>query len=402
MKCTIVVSLLLTGAVVSSTARADDDPVSEMGRGLPRNPTFSTLVVTPLPIEGLTGDADGNLYVGGNNGTDCPIWRISINNPTLEQVGTIPGTCNPLGIAFDSGGNLFVANGATGTIWRLAPATPPATATLFASGVPGANGIAFDRRGNLWTGDGATGQGRVWKIAADGTVTEVFRVQPMANEVNLVGGVGGVGRDVRSLPPGTITVTPTSRAAANTAGSQAIVANGIAFDRDGRTMFVADTARGAIWRVGFDRAGNLTSPVGCDTTFAPDTLCLDNVLVAHPILEGADGIALDRAGNIWVAGNERNTIAVVAPDGRVTELFRNVPDATTLLRNTGPLEFPTSPVLTAQPGSRLCVTNSDGDRRDNSPRAAGEINAGGSGPNRGKITCLDQPLRVGGLPLPIW
>ena len=51
---------------------------------------------------------------------------------------------------------------------------------------------------------------------------EVFRIQPMANEVNLdLSGVGGVGRDVRMLPQGTITVTPTSRLAANTDGFSA-------------------------------------------------------------------------------------------------------------------------------------------------------------------------------------
>ena len=71
----------------------------------------------------------------------------------------------------------------------------------------------------------------------------------MANEVNLVNGVGGVGRDVRALPLGTITVTPTSRnAALNNVGcptppgppcvlgSQPLVANGLAFDRRGRSL----------------------------------------------------------------------------------------------------------------------------------------------------------------------
>ena len=71
-------------------------------------------------------------------------------------------------------------------------------------------------------------------------VSEVFRIQPMSNTVNLdANGVGGVGRDVRTLPPGTITVTPTSRAAANTLGSQPLVANGLAFNRKG-DLFIID------------------------------------------------------------------------------------------------------------------------------------------------------------------
>jgi hypothetical protein len=225
----------------------------------------------------------------------------------------------------------------------------------------------------------------------------------MANEANLVSGVGGVGRDVRALPLGTITVTPTSRNAANTLGSQPLVANGIAFNRQG-DMYVIDTARGALWKVQVDRQGNLKSPVGCDRTFTSNTLCLSNVFVAHPILEGGDGIALDVAGNVWVAANERNAVAVVTKDGRVSEVFRNPVNsanlrnsADTAVGNTRILEFPTSPFIN---GKIFCISNSDNDRRDNSPRSAGEVDGGGAGA-RAKISCMDQELIIPGLSLPV-
>jgi sugar lactone lactonase YvrE len=140
----------------------------------------------------------------------------------------------------------------------------------------------------------------------------------------------------------------------------------------------------------------MTSPMGCDTTFTANTLCLDNVFVQHPFLEGADGIALDRDDNIWVAANERNAIAVVTPRARVVEFFRNAP-AASRLRNEGPMEFPTSPFIVDR---TLCVAHSDGSRRDNFPSTGGEV-----GPDpaaeRAKITCLDRPLDVAGLTLPI-
>jgi sugar lactone lactonase YvrE len=262
--------------------------------------------------------------------------------------------------------------------------------------VPGANGVAFDGDGNLWVSDGVTGQGRVWRISPAGLVTEVFRIQPLANEVNLVDTVGGVGRDVRTLPPGTITVLPGSRNAANTLGSQPLVANGLAFDRNG-DLFVSDTARGAIWKVRLDRRGNLRSRTGCDTTFTANTLCLENLFVAHPLLEGADGIALDRDGNIWVSVNERNAIVAVTDKAEVVEVFRNAPDAVTRLRNTGPMEFPTSPFLIDR---RFCTASSDGNRRDNSPNSAGEVN-NPAGPVRGKISCMDQRLSARGVSLPV-
>jgi sugar lactone lactonase YvrE len=364
--------------------------------------TVSTLITTPLVIEGLTNDDAGNLYAPGraiNAGDPCPVWRIPLTSPTLTVVGNVPApsataACSPNGLAFGPDGQLYVTQ--TDRIYRFTPnATTPPTATLFVSNVPGTNGLAFDRGGNLWTGDGTTGLGRVWRITTSGTVNEVFRVPPIANEVNLVAGVGGVGRDVRSLPPGTITVTATSRNAANTLGSQPLVANGLAFDSRGN-LFIADTARGAIWRVTFRSDGVVSSPLDCDTTYAHNTLCLDNVFIAHPMLEGADGIAIDVAGNIWVDANERNAVVWVTTSRRAQEVFRNPPDATTMLRNTGPLETPTSPVVV---GNKFCTANSDGNRRDNSPSTAGEI--GGAGQPRGKISCIDQRVTIPGLQLPV-
>jgi sugar lactone lactonase YvrE len=385
-------ALLVSGASGSPSARAGRTAQIEPAGA---DASFTTLFKSPVGIEGLTGDSQGNLYSAGRGGASpCPVWRVPATGGAAVVVGNLPAPCGPSGLAFDISGRLYVADGDRVLVLRPDAANPP-TATVFATGVPGANGVAFDQRGNLWVSDGTTGQGRVWRIGRDGVPSEVFRVQSMANEVNLVNGVGGVGRDVRTLPPGTITITPTSRTAADTAGSQPLVANGLAFASDG-TLLVADTARGAIWRVELDRRGNLLSPVGCDVTFAPNTLCLDNVFVAHPYLEGSDGIALDRDGNIWSAANERNAIVVVTAGGSVLEFFRNAADQATRLRNGGPLEFPTSPFLI---GNRLCVTNSDGNRRDNSPNTGGEVAPGTAAV--AKISCLDQPLTVPGVPLPV-
>jgi len=397
MQITLRVSLVALALVVAATATG---AVLAGGgtRGMDwksgEEATFTTVYKAPLGIEGLTADRQGNLYSAGRGGASpCPVWRVPAAGGPAEVVGTIPPPCGPAGLAFDDSGRLYIADGEEIQVLRPNRENPP-TSTVFASNVPGANGVAFDRRGKLWVSDGTTGQGRVWRIGNNGTPSEVFRIQPMVNEVNLVGGVGGVGRDPRSAPPATVTVTPTGRQAANTLGSQHLVANGLAFDREG-TLFVGDTARGAIWKVEFSHGGTLRSPTGCDTTFTANTLCLDNVLAAHPFLEGVDGIALDRAGNIWSAANERNAIVVVSRHGDVEEFFRNEPGPTRL-RNDGPMEFPTSPFLS---GRRLCITHSDGNRRDNSPNTGGEVRP--DGPEVAKISCLDQRLDVPGLPLPV-
>ncbi len=206
----------------------------------------------------------------------------------------------------------------------------------------------------------------------------LFRVPPMANSV-------GVGRQNQALQPPATGLSP---------ATQGIVANGLAFGRDNE-LFIADTARGALWRVQLSGRGNLKTKTGCDSTFTADTLCLDALFVQHPALDGADGIALDRPGGVWVAANERNAIVHVDRRGDVTEFFRN-PVAAGNLRNAGPLEFPTSPVLA---GRRFCTTSSDGNRRDNAPNSAGEAQPGTS--VLGKVSCLDQKLGVSGERLPV-
>src|SRR6266511_666741 len=90
---------------------------------------------------------------------------------------------------------------------------------------------------------------------------------------------------------GVLTPDETSKPTATLFATGVPGANGVAFTEDGK-LLRADTARGALWEVQLDRDGKVASPVNCDTTFTADTLCLDNVFVQHPYLEGVDGIAL--------------------------------------------------------------------------------------------------------------
>src|SRR4051812_25491607 len=266
----------------------------------PASTTWTTVLKSPLGIEGLTGDSSGHLYVAARGGSaGCPVWRVDVaggSDQTPTTVGTVPPPCNPSGLTFDASGRLYVTGaGAAGdaiAVLRPSAAAPPA-ATIFATGTPGANGLAFDRSGNLYASDGGTNQGRVFRVGpTGGTATELFRIPPPANSV-------GVGRVNSTLQP------PLPASAQN------IVANGLAFTKDHRSLLVADTARGALWQVDFAKDGSLETPTGCDTTYTADTLCIDALVVENALLEGADGIALDRSGKVWVDANERNAIVVV-------------------------------------------------------------------------------------------
>lgn len=363
--------------------------VASLGWGaeFPLDAKFDTIATFENTIEGLTL-RNGYLFTA-SVGDPCPVFRIDPGPPkVIQQVGQITAPCFPLGMAFNSAGKLFIANAAQGTIVKLMPnvGSPP-TADSFATVAPAINGLAFDADDNLYVSDGTAARGIVWKITPTGDVTELFRIQPMRNGTNLGGlidnglvGPEGVGRRILDVPP---------------EEEQGIVANGLAFTDYG-TLVVSDTARGALWEVEFGLGGAVISETGCDQTFTENTLCLNNVLVAHPCLEGADGIVLDTQGNIVVDANERNAVCVVQTYGTVIEIARNNPHPSTGLRNRGPLEFNSSPVIL---GRTFCTANFDRDRRDNFPATGGKLDPAGA--NRGNIVCMKEELPFPGLPLPV-
>ena len=74
------------------------------------------------------------------------------------------GLSGPVGLAFDSSGNLFEADYNSGTIFKF---TPDGTKSPFASGLSNPTGLAFDSSGNLFEAD--QGSGTIFKFTPAGT-----------------------------------------------------------------------------------------------------------------------------------------------------------------------------------------------------------------------------------------
>ena len=370
----------------------------------------TTLATLPLDSEGVTVDpGTGLLYTAEapDPTGDCVVRSITLGG-IVSVVGVVPkpaGPCAPRGLEYRNG-RLYIADqgaGATGWIFEMDPTT--GQAVTFASGVPGANGIAFDSHGNLWITDSLRGFGRVYKRhALTGTVSEAFRVPPVGNGtaygglLTIPNGFGSA-RQIVYQPVG---MQPEVKQVANGIAVLEHYSDRAEAVRQGRpllaTLYIADTARGIIWTVRLDSNGDLEpGQTGCDPTLQPNTLCEDAVFVAHPRLEGADGLWADSDGSLWVAANSRQGIVRVSARGAVTEFFRN-PLNSQLLRssadtvegNTHILEYPSNPVIVPASGPlstpTLCVASIDRGPRDNWPPSAGEI--GGPGQNRGKVSCF--------------
>ncbi len=99
-------------------------------------------------------DSGGNLFVadGGNeNAGSGAVYKFT---PAGVRTTFALGLSNPAGLAFDSAGNLFAAefgeiNGLPGT-GRIYKFTPNGVRSTFASGLFEPQGLAFDRAGNLF------------------------------------------------------------------------------------------------------------------------------------------------------------------------------------------------------------------------------------------------------------
>jgi sugar lactone lactonase YvrE len=308
------------------------------------SPTVSTLVdLDPASaertviVESITADKEGRLYlpdrVTGN------ILRVDPKSPKPIVVGKIDARqiggknvrADASGIAFSPQGDLFVAVGPFREIVRIRKENlnpqKPGSAETFATGAEGANGIVFDKQGNLFISGGRTG--RVYRVGPNGdAVATAAQIEP----------------HVRKLPDGKT--------------EQAIVANGLEIDGKG-ALYVADTARGAIWKVALQPDGKGGKPA---------------VLAQSPLLEGADGLAFDGSGKLWVTSNERNALLTVTPDGKVQEVAKN--------DSKGPLEFPSAIVFA---GKTVYISNFDNPRRDNMD-ANGKTALDGIGASIAQIT----------------
>ncbi len=224
--------------------------------------------------ESIAADVQGNLYVSMSN----LVVKVRPDRQfdTLAEL-PVPAGVFATGVKFGDDGMLYVGSGALGPgvedifIWRISPVTGQADpfAELDPSGFP--NDLAFDDDGSAYVTDSFLGL--IWKIAPDGEATEWLESPAL---------LGSPDAPALGVPFG---------------------ADGIAFDRHKRNLYVTNLDFGIIYKV----------PVGSDGN--PGAM---EIFAADPLLVGADGIAFDRAGRLYVAVNAQDRVARVDRFGQVS------------------------------------------------------------------------------------
>ena len=231
--------------------------------------------------------------------------------------------------AFDSQGNLFVAQASSTIVSKV---TPDGTVSEFATGLNGAWSVAVDKAGYVYIGETVTAA-TVWKYTPDGNSRErVFAVE----EFGLAG--GGIS-DIAFDSNGDLYVA-----------LDAGCCGGFLYKRnpDGTFTELIDV-NGPITGVVIDEEGNIFAlestrregPVGGEpTTYGPPRILLrkpDGFLSTYAVgVHDPQGLVMDPDGNLLVADRALNQILKVSKDHEVEVLVKgdSLADITALGQRT--------------------------------------------------------------------
>jgi sugar lactone lactonase YvrE len=339
--------LLMIAACIGACTKREIKPV-KVGAGTGGND--STAVADTLPSFyspiGVAVDGAGNIYVSdyGNN----LIRRISAsgmvstlagngNQGLINAPGVLASFNQPMGIAVDAAGNVYVGDAGNDRIRKITPAGVVSTlagsdSTGYADGADTSasffhpEGIALDRAGNVFVAD--AGNNLIRKVNPGGTVSTFAGNGTGEGEANIFSSPTGVTVDASGnvyvanyinnniLKINASVVISTlagsgAAGAANGAGSLATFyfPNSVAVDA-ANNVYVADGINNLVRKI---------TPGGLVSTLAGSGVAgaTDGTGTAASF-DGPAGLAVDVAGNVYVADSNNNLIRKINPAGVVT------------------------------------------------------------------------------------
>jgi len=250
---------------------------------------------------GLAIDATGNLYVADNNNNQIrkitPAGLVSTlagadSAGSVDGNGTAASFFGPEGLAVDVAGNVYVADAGNNLIRKVTPSGQVSTlagndnpgltdSTFLTSSFNNPSGVTLDASGNIYVADMLNNAIREINISSG-------RVTTLAGGNDSTASVDGTGSGASFYFPNSL--------AANAAGD----------------LYVTEYATNLIREV---------SPGGVVNTFAGSGAQgqADSTGVKASF-NGPSGVAVDAAGNIYVADTYNNLIRKITPAGVVSTI----------------------------------------------------------------------------------
>ena len=264
-------------------------------------------------------------------------------DPTVETVASFDAANAelPEGLAITDRGVIYVGLAPTGQIVKVRDGGRVSPVATLPRGEGFLVGLALDRRDRLFAAlasfDDATHG--IWRVRSDGSARRVvplptdafpnaiaFRGRSMFVTDSFGGAVWRIrGGRARIWAQDDILLGDAS-------ADLPIGANGLAFF--GRFLYVSNTQKGRIVRIPVEPGGRAGTPV---------------LLVEDEAIVGADGIAFDVRGYLYVAVNEQDRLVRLGPSGGME----------TLANRADGLDFPATPIFGERPPHRtdLYLTN---------------------------------------------
>lgn len=245
--------------------------------------------VTTFDPTGATGAAEGQLYVFSPDGRLVRQVAIAGSSPALLGLDFHPTT-----------GVLLVIDFGHAQVLSVNPKTGASAPFTQVNAAAGLNALTFDKQGNVYISDSF--QGIIWKTPPTGGAAVAFVTDDLLK----------------------------------TTGTPPFGANGLAFNRAQKALFVANTGNDTVVQI----------PIAADGSAGTPSVFVNSI-------NGADGLIIDRHDNIWVAANQSDEIVVLDSTGKA---IAKLGDFNGIDRNGIPrgLLFPASLVFD---GGDLLVTN---------------------------------------------
>lgn len=276
---------------------------------------FATLPPGTAHPEGITVDARGNFYVAdfdvSGNTSVGTIVVFDHNGRLLRTLQVNQGSALLLGIAFNPAtGDLLVCDLGKSQVLKVDPKSGAASVFATIPGSGGPNALAFDAAGNVYVSDSF--QATIWRTPKTGGAPSAWVVDP------LLAIPGDPANGTQDFPP--------------------FGANGLAFNGNTSALFVNNTST--------DRVIRIPLPSGPSGTPGKPEVFVNSI-------NGADGLAIDAADNLWVVANQADEIVVVDATGRA---IAKLGDFDGIDRQGAPigLLFPASAVIV---GGFVYITN---------------------------------------------